>query len=122
MEQRKRAETAKESVRRVALVIGNGAYVRVRPLPNPTNDARAMAKSLRDIGFVVTEGTGLDRTAMRATIRGRIRRCSARSIWRRSDGRRFASLSLSLRGAPATKQSIHPRVRRERWIASQRSQ
>ena len=32
--------------RRVALVIGNGAYARVRPLPNPTNDARAMAKSL----------------------------------------------------------------------------
>ena len=41
-----------ETVRRVALVIGNGAYAHVRPLPNPTNDARAMAKSLRDIGFV----------------------------------------------------------------------
>jgi tetratricopeptide (TPR) repeat protein len=72
-EQRKRAETVKESVRRVALVIGNGAYARVRPLPNPTNDARAMAKSLRDIGFVVTEGTDLDRTAMQATIRDFLR-------------------------------------------------
>ena len=72
-EQRKRAETARESVRRVALVIGNGAYARVRPLPNPTNDARAMAKSLRDIGFVVTEGTDLDRTAMQATIRDFLR-------------------------------------------------
>jgi tetratricopeptide (TPR) repeat protein len=68
-EQQKRAETG----RRVALVIGNGAYTRVRPLPNPTNDARAMAKSLRDIGFVVTEGTDLDRTAMQTTIRDFLR-------------------------------------------------
>src|SRR3954470_18013108 len=72
-EQRKRAETGRASVRRVALVIGNGAYAHVRALPNPTNDARAMAKSLRDIGFVVTEGTDLDRAAMQATIRDFLR-------------------------------------------------
>ena len=54
-------------------MIGNGAYAHVRALPNPTNDARAMAKSLRDIGFVVTEGTDLDRTAMQATIRDFLR-------------------------------------------------
>ena len=70
---RKRAETEKDAVRRVALVIGNGAYARVRPLPNPTNDAREMAKSLRAIGFVVTEGTDLDRTAMQTTIRDFLR-------------------------------------------------
>ena len=62
------AETGKQAVRRVALVIGNGAYARVRPLPNPTNDARAVAKSLREIGFAVTEGTDLDRAAMETTI------------------------------------------------------
>jgi hypothetical protein len=72
-EMRKREETKKQAVRRVALVIGNSAYARVRPLPNPTNDARAMAKSLREIGFVVTEGTDLDRTAMQATIRDFLR-------------------------------------------------
>jgi Tfp pilus assembly protein PilF len=72
-EMRKRAETEKDAVRRVALVIGNGAYARVRPLPNPTNDAREMAKSLRAIGFVVTEGTDLDRTAMQTTIRDFLR-------------------------------------------------
>ena len=72
-EQRKRADTGRETVRRVALVIGNNAYAHVRPLPNPANDARAMAKSLRDIGFVVTEGTDLDRTAMQATIRDFLR-------------------------------------------------
>ena len=68
-----KAKTEKEAVRRVALVIGNSAYARVRPLPNPTNDARAMAKSLREIGFVVTEGTDLDRVAMQATIRDFLR-------------------------------------------------
>jgi hypothetical protein len=36
---------------RVALVIGNGAYANVWALPNPPNDARSVAKSLRDIGF-----------------------------------------------------------------------
>jgi tetratricopeptide (TPR) repeat protein len=72
-EQRPRAETARATVRRVALVIGNNAYAHVRPLPNPSNDARAVAKSLRDIGFVVTEGTDLDRTAMQTTIRDFLR-------------------------------------------------
>ena len=72
-EQRQRAETGREAGRRVALVIGNGAYAHVRPLPNPTNDARSIAKSLRDIGFVVTEGTDLDRTAMQTTIRDFLR-------------------------------------------------
>ena len=68
-----KAETGKQAVRRVALVIGNSAYARVRPLPNPTNDARAVAKSLREIGFAVTEGTDLDRAAMEATIIGFLR-------------------------------------------------
>lgn len=75
-EQRQRAETS----RRVALVIGNGAYAHVKPLPNPTNDARAMAKSLRDIGFVVTEGTDLDRTAMQATIRDFLREAARAQV------------------------------------------
>ena len=69
VEQRQRADTG----RRVALVIGNGAYAHVKALPNPTNDARAMAKSLREIGFVVTEGTDLDRAGMQATIRDFLR-------------------------------------------------
>ena len=63
----------KPANRRVALVIGNSAYKHVRALPNSTNDARAIAKSLRDIGFLVTEGTDLDRSAMDATIRDFLR-------------------------------------------------
>jgi hypothetical protein len=59
--------------RRVALVIGNGAYVHVKALPNPSNDARSIAKSLRDIGFSVTEGIDLDRGGMQTMIRDFLR-------------------------------------------------
>ena len=44
------------------------------------NDARAIAKSLRDIGFVVTEGTDLDRTAMQTTIRDFLREAARAQI------------------------------------------
>ena len=71
---------ATATLRRVALVIGNGAYAHVRALPNPTNDARAIAKSLRDIGFVVTEGTDLDRTAMQTTIRDFLRQAARAQV------------------------------------------
>ncbi len=62
---------------RVALVIGNGAYGHVRALPNPPNDANSVAKSLRDIGFTVSEGVDLDRAAMQKMtsdfLRGAVR-------------------------------------------------
>lgn len=44
------AQAAQE--RRVALVIGNGAY-RAAPLKNPPNDARDMAATLKSLGFEV---------------------------------------------------------------------
>jgi tetratricopeptide (TPR) repeat protein len=53
--------------RRVALVIGNGAYAHVTPLLNPSSDARAIAKNLRQLGFEVSEGIDLDTTAMKKT-------------------------------------------------------
>jgi tetratricopeptide (TPR) repeat protein len=55
--------------RRLALVIGNGAYSAVSHLPNPPNDARIVAKSFRDLGFEVTEGLDLDRAAMEKMLR-----------------------------------------------------
>ncbi|NPU12370.1 tetratricopeptide repeat protein [Bradyrhizobium sp. 83002] len=58
---------------RMALVIGNGAYAHVQPLTNPPRDARAIAKSLRDIGFTVVEGIDLDRAAMQAKTRDFLR-------------------------------------------------
>ncbi|WP_369722574.1 caspase family protein [Bradyrhizobium sp. LLZ17] len=54
---------------RMALVIGNGAYAHVKALPNPPNDARAVARSLRDIGFTVSEGVDLDRATMQKMTR-----------------------------------------------------
>jgi tetratricopeptide (TPR) repeat protein len=66
--------------RRVALVIGNGGYAHVRPLPNPSNDARSIAKSLRDIGFTVTEGIDLDRTAMQSRIRDFLREAARAQV------------------------------------------
>jgi uncharacterized caspase-like protein len=54
---------------RLALVIGNGRYANAIELPNPLNDARAVAKTLREIGFQVIEGTDLDRAGMERAIR-----------------------------------------------------
>jgi uncharacterized caspase-like protein len=51
--------------RRVALVVGNGAYAEAgAALPNPPNDARAVAGSLRGLGFEVLEAVDLDHPAM----------------------------------------------------------
>jgi formylglycine-generating enzyme required for sulfatase activity/uncharacterized caspase-like protein len=43
--------------KRVALVIGNGAYTHVPTLANPTNDSREVSKLLRAAGYEVTEIT-----------------------------------------------------------------
>ena len=45
--------------RRVALVVGNSNYSTVPPLPNPSRDARAVAKMFKDAGFHTIE-THLD--------------------------------------------------------------
>src|SRR5438445_9264333 len=50
--------------KRVAFVVGNGAYRNVAQLPNPPVDARAMAGVLRNVGFEVVEGTNLTRDKM----------------------------------------------------------
>lgn len=42
-----------ETPPRFALVIGNGSYVELGKLANPTNDASDMADALRSIGFQV---------------------------------------------------------------------
>jgi hypothetical protein len=49
---------------RVALVIGNGAYVNVPRLPNPTNDAADVAAALKRLGFETIVATDLDKVGM----------------------------------------------------------
>jgi uncharacterized caspase-like protein len=46
--------SARDSGRRLALVIGNGAYREAPKLGNPVNDARDMAAALERVGFTVT--------------------------------------------------------------------
>src|SRR3954467_1278985 len=56
--------SAANAERRVAFVVGNGAYKNVAQLPNPPVDAKAMAGVLRNVGFDVVEGTNLTRDKM----------------------------------------------------------
>ncbi len=53
---------------RVALVIGQSAYRAVVPLPNPANDARAMAQLLGDAGFEVVTAADLSQNDLRRTV------------------------------------------------------
>lgn len=55
---------------RVALVIGNGAYVSTAQLPNPAHDAEDVAASLKRSGFEVFQGIDLRQADMQdLTIR-----------------------------------------------------
>jgi uncharacterized caspase-like protein len=49
---------------RVALVMGNGAYVRVPHLSNPAHDAEDVAAALKRSGFATIVATDLDRAGM----------------------------------------------------------
>jgi len=55
--------------RRVALVIGNDSYSRVKKLDNARADARAMAKALEAVGFKVTLRTDANEKTMREAVR-----------------------------------------------------
>jgi hypothetical protein len=50
--------------RRVALVIGNGAYVHAPHLPNPPHDAEDVAAALKRTGFETILGIDLDKARM----------------------------------------------------------
>jgi hypothetical protein len=61
--------TVAQEQRRAALVIGNAAYVHARGLPNPRNDAMAMATLFRKHSFDVVEAFDLGYKPMRDAIR-----------------------------------------------------
>ena len=50
--------------RRVALVIGNGAYKSVPKLPNPPNDAKDVSDTLKRIGFETITAIDADKAGM----------------------------------------------------------
>jgi uncharacterized caspase-like protein len=53
---------------RLALVIGQSSYRAIAPLPNPVNDAKAMAQMLGDAGFEVQSATDLSQNDLRGRI------------------------------------------------------
>ncbi len=61
-------------------MIGNGAYASFRALPNPPNDARSVANSLREIGFAVSEGIDLDRATMQKMTRDFLREAARAQV------------------------------------------
>lgn len=62
-------ERDKSGGRRIALVIGNAAYSKAKPLTNPANDAADMAVALKGLGFEVFSGVNLDKRRMEILIR-----------------------------------------------------
>lgn len=55
--------------RRIALIIGNGAYTAAGTLANPANDANDMAAALGGIGFEVLLGADLDKRSFDGKVR-----------------------------------------------------
>jgi Caspase domain/Putative peptidoglycan binding domain len=58
------SSNAANADKRVAFVVGNGAYTNTAQLSNPPIDAKSMARTLRNVGFDVVEGTNLTRDQM----------------------------------------------------------
>jgi uncharacterized caspase-like protein len=59
---------AAQAERRVALVVGNSAYLSAAGLRNPRNDASDMAEMLKKLGFEVELGLDLDQQNFAVTI------------------------------------------------------
>lgn len=60
--------TVSSAERRVALVVGNGAYEHSSRLKNPTNDADDVAASLTDVGFEVIRAKDVSIAEFRSVI------------------------------------------------------
>ena len=58
------ATAAPAAENRIALVIGNSAYETVTALPNPANDAQAMADMLTPAGFEAISAPNLAQSEM----------------------------------------------------------
>ena len=54
--------------KRIALVIGNANYANAGSLANPINDSKAMASTLKTLGFKVLEYADLDKAGMQRAV------------------------------------------------------
>ncbi len=66
---RQLTQAVSNSEKRIALVIGNSAYVNAPPLKNPVNDAHDMAQALRTLGFDVIYRENVNQNDMKRAIR-----------------------------------------------------
>jgi tetratricopeptide (TPR) repeat protein len=65
------APAATDKIRKIALIIGNGAYKNVQELGNPPRDAKLIAAALKDVGFqTVTLSNDLTRDKFFEALRG----------------------------------------------------
>lgn len=55
--------------KKVALVVGNGAYENAPQLANPVTDAKAIAAAFERLGFITVTGFDLDKSSLERTIR-----------------------------------------------------
>ncbi len=58
-----------DTQKRVALVIGNAAYTKTKPLANPANDASDVAAALKGLGFDVVSGVNQNKRQIETLIR-----------------------------------------------------
>ena len=65
---------------RVALVIGNSAYLNAEPLPNPANDAADVSAALVRLGFDVTSVNDADRAGLMTALRTFSRRSASAAV------------------------------------------
>ena len=68
---------------RVALVVGNSSYLNVPSLPNPANDAKLMAETLRSVGFELVGGSAqlnLDKRAFDLAVQSFGRRLQGAEV------------------------------------------
>ena len=63
------SDTSAWAEKRIALVIGNAAYVHAPALTNPKNDATDIGNALKNLGFEVILGFDLDKVGMERRIR-----------------------------------------------------
>lgn len=69
------------SAKRVALIVGNSTYKSVSKLPNPVNDARAMAETLSRLGFETVDlKLDQDFTTFRRTLRSFARKAAGADL------------------------------------------
>jgi len=108
--------------KRLALVIGNGAYKDV-PLPNPLNDAEDMEKALKASGFTVIKRTNASLKEMHLALRG-VRRlfrvARGQTAERRGDGLP-SSLRIEVADQRDLQIAVRERGRKPRFELLQRS-